>query len=246
MRISFRFRIIPALICLTLLLLGLSLARWQWNKANMREEQARQLQLRQAQAASDAVSFGLSMPEDYTPVFAEGEWLPEWTVYLDNRPLAGISGRIVLMPMRLKLSGNVLLIARGWQARDPKDRLHVTIPPAPAGLVRVSGFVRHQLDRVLQLGEAPAVTQGALLQNLDTAAFRQASNLPVLPWVLQQTSEPSEGLQLHWSSVGNGAERNRAYAWQWLALSALSLIFFSIFTIRIHDSTIQHRKSGSE
>jgi uncharacterized protein YgfB (UPF0149 family) len=39
-------------------------------------------------AATDAVSFGLSLPEDYTPVFAEGEWLPEWTVYLDNRPLA--------------------------------------------------------------------------------------------------------------------------------------------------------------
>jgi cytochrome oxidase assembly protein ShyY1 len=83
-------------------------------------------------------------------------------VYLDNRPLAGISGRIVLMPMRLKLSGKVLLVARGWQARDPKDRLHVTIPPAPAGPIRVSGFVRHQLDRVLQLGEAQAVTQGAL------------------------------------------------------------------------------------
>ncbi len=245
MRISFRFRLFPALVCATLLLLGLSLARWQWNKANLREAQTHQMQVRQLQPASDAVSFGMTLPDMYTPVFAEGEWLPEWIVYLDNRPHGGVSGRIVLMPMRLKNSGNVVLIARGWQARDPQDRLRLTLPPTPPGVVKVSGVVRHQLDRVLQLGDAPALKGGALLQNLDTGMFRQASGLPVLPWILQQTSEAQDGLLLQWSTAASGAERNRAYAWQWLALSLLSLIFFAIFTIRIHEPTIEHEQSGN-
>eukprot|EP01030_Chromulinospumella_sphaerica_P005789 gene5789-5664_t len=74
-------------------------------------------------------------------VTLQGRWLPEHTVYLDNRQMQGRPGFYVVTPLLLPDEKTVVLVQRGWVARNFQDRTQVPRIDTPTGPVQVQGRV---------------------------------------------------------------------------------------------------------
>ncbi|MEO6354417.1 MAG: SURF1 family protein [Burkholderiaceae bacterium] len=233
MRIVFRFRLVPLLATVLVMAIGIAAGQWQTRRAAEKEVIAIRLSERAA-APLLAINAQPLRPDDveYRSVSVSGEFLPEWPVYLDNRPQRGVAGFYVLMPFRIAGSKMHVLIARGWVPRDPASRTKLPAIPTPAGTITVQGTGKRNPGRLLQFGQQDALRPGAILQNLDIASFAQASGLQMQPYLLEQSSAMPDGLARDWPLPSNGIDRHRGYAFQWFALTAMAFIFFVVTGFR--------------
>lgn len=153
-----------------------------------------------------------------------GEWLPQATVFLDNRQMAARPGFFVLTPLRLPAAPGapaVVWVQRGWAPRDNNDRARLPAVPTPAGEVVVPGRVAPAPARLYQFG---AHAGGPIRQNLDLDASAHELGLGVFPLTVVQTeaaSGPADGLLRHWAPPAVDVQKHFGYAFQWFALSAL-------------------------
>ena len=185
---------------------GIALGHWQSDRA---------AQKRAAGASQEQIAL-------------RGEFEPTHTVYLDNKLHRGRPGYHVVQPIRLA-GGRHVLVNRGWVASGPsRDRLPEI--RTPAGEISLSGV---RLARFAQ-AYAPeaAQPQGKVWQNVTLQQFSARSGLALEPYVLEQHSPMDDGLIRDWPRAETGAEKNDAYALQWYALAALSVILFFVLNIR--------------
>jgi surfeit locus 1 family protein len=232
MRFSFRFRLLPFIAMLVVAAIGISLGQWQLRRAAEKEAIEQRINQREkapplrleggAAGASDADAL------EFRQVTVRGAFLPDWTIYLDNRPYQGKPGFHVITPLKIAGSGRHILVARGWIARDVADRSRIPAIATPAGIVDVSGSVRRHAGRLLQLGQPAPLKPGAIVQNLDAAQLAQASGLDIEPFIVEQTSQASDGLVRDWPRPSLGIDRHLGYAFQWFALAATAFLFFVV------------------
>jgi cytochrome oxidase assembly protein ShyY1 len=233
---TFRFRLIPFLATVVLAGVGIGAGRWQDGRA------AQKLALEARLAAGNAAA---PLPLGAAPVAAadvefrrvhlQGEWVAGWPVYLDNRPHAGRPGFYLLMPLRLAGSDMHVLVARGWLPRDMAERSKLPAYATPAGQVVVEGIAKRAPGHVMQLGDAPRLVPGAMVQNADAAAMAAATGWRFQPFVVEQTvpdapgAAGGEALVREWPAPALGADKHKGYAFQWYALAAMAVLFF-VFT----------------
>jgi surfeit locus 1 family protein len=169
-----------------------------------------------------------------------GQWLTERTVYLDNRPMAGRPGFIVLTPLRLAGSDAVVLVQRGWIARDFQDRTRLAEVTTPESEVVVVGRMAAAPSAIYALGKEsaqetsldnskPTATSSRIRQNIDMQGLEsslKAVNLRLLPKVLLQTDAASEGLLRDWPQPDSGVAKHYGYAFQWFGLCATVLVLY--------------------
>jgi cytochrome oxidase assembly protein ShyY1 len=127
-----------------------------------------------------------------------------------------------------------LLGAGGWRPPAATDRQRIAPYPTPPGPITIEGVAKPNAGHVMQLGEAPALTAGAIVQNADVAQVAAASGLQLQPFVLEQTSaDGSEGALLRdWPRPDLGVDKHRGYAFQWYALALTAFLFFIISGFR--------------
>jgi cytochrome oxidase assembly protein ShyY1 len=232
----FRFRTIPFVATLLLVGLGIALGNWQTRRAA--EKTALQARLQQRSAQAPLVLDGKDVDPaavEYRRVMVSGTFLPNWTVYLDNRPLDGRSGFVVVTPLRIAGSDRVVLVERGWAPRDPAVHDRVPTVPPPAGLRTVEGSAVSHPARVMDLGTPPPPAPGAIVQNLDVDGFARASGLSVLPVLVEQAGPAGEGdaaLVRQWAAPATDVDRHKGYAFQWYALAGMAGLFYLITGFR--------------
>jgi surfeit locus 1 family protein len=154
-------------------------------------------------------------------VVLQGQWLQEHTVYLENRPMNGRVGFFAVTPLKLA-DGTVVLVQRGWFARDLLDRLRIVAPPAPSGPQRVQGRIALAPSRLYEFESAGG---GAIRQNLSVTDFGRETGLPLRPLTVVQedaAGTAADGLLRQWAPPSLGVDKHHGYAFQWFALSALS------------------------
>jgi cytochrome oxidase assembly protein ShyY1 len=233
MKLHFRMRLVPLLATVMLVALGIALAQWQTRRAAEKEHILQQILQRGAEAPLVLDGQRLQGQQlAYRKVLLRGEFRRDWPLYLDNRPLHGVAGFYVLMPFKLQGSEMYVLVARGWIPRDPLVRTRLPVLVTPSGAVEVQGVVREQLDRVMQLGAATSLKPGDIVQNLSPADLAKQLQVTMQDFVVEQTSTSPDSLQRDWPLPSSGADRNRGYAFQWYALSAMALIFFVVTGFR--------------
>ena len=216
------------------------LGLWQLDRAAqkiaLQSTLERRLLLPPLPAAELAVDAVTAAAQTHRRIALEGVWMPEKTVFLDNRQMAGRQGFYVLTPLLLA-DGSAVAVQRGWLPRDFLDRSHVVSPPLPAGKARVVGRIATAPGRVYQLGDAGT---GPIRQNLDLDAFGRELGLRLRPLSIQQidaavadavpaspaASAPkppisADGLLRDWPLPATGVETHYGYAFQWFALCAL-------------------------
>jgi surfeit locus 1 family protein len=177
----------------------------------------------QSPAASPAVA-----DQVYRRVSLRGRWLARHTVYLDNRPMDGRVGFYVVTPLALP-DGSAVLVERGWLPRDFQDRTRITPPPTPDGLVVVDGRLAPAPSRLYALGPDAA---GPIRQNLDLDRVAQEIGVPLRPLTVRQTGgDTADGLRRDWPLPAADVQKHYGYAFQWFALSALTIVLYVWFRI---------------
>ncbi|WP_338770796.1 SURF1 family protein [Massilia sp. METH4] len=240
MRIAFRFKPVPFVATLVLVILGIALGRWQDRRAE--EKMAVAAELAGGSTAAPLVLGAQSIEPQHAQfrrVTATGTFVPDWPVYLDNRPHDGRAGFYVLMPFRIDGTAMHVLVARGWLPRDVADRQRIAPYPTPQGTITITGVAKPGAGHVMELGDAPPVQAGAIVQNADAAKVAAASGLQLQPFVLEQTSaDGSERVLLRdWPKPDLGVDKHRGYAFQWYALALTALLFFIISGLNIGKSS---------
>lgn len=223
-----------------------SLGHWQLSRAAQKEAFQAILDERGRMPAIDGktlLSLGVTNAEGggsdgqvllHRRVVLEGRWLPEQTVYLDNRQMYGRPGFFVVTPLLLAGAGNtVVLVQRGWVPRNFQDRTQ--LPPVATSSdaeVRVEGRVAREPSRLYEFSGASSV-QGSsrIRQNLDLAAFRSEIGMPLANLTVLQTGSAGEGLQRDWPVITTGVDKHYGYAFQWFGLCGLVAILYVWFQI---------------
>ena len=185
---------------------GIALGNWQWGRAQEK-----------VAAAAAARPLGL-----------RGEFLPAFTVLLDNKVNRGRPGYHVLQPLQAT-DGRKILVNRGWLPAGA-DRRTLPAPRTPPGTVELQGL---RLERLPQaLAPAGARREGSVWQNATVTEFAAWSGLALEPWIFEQHSPLDDGLVREWTPAGSGAEKNESYALQWYSLAALSLILLFVLNLK--------------
>jgi cytochrome oxidase assembly protein ShyY1 len=232
MRLPFQFRWIPFLAAMFVMVVGIMLGNWQTRRAAEKIAIEQSIAERALQPAVDLNQTYNSAEIEYRRVSAEGEFLADWPVYLDNRPNQGRAGFTLLMPLRLEKNGDLVLVARGWFPRNATERTRLPQIPVPQGPVRIEGVAHRSAGHVLQLGQAAAVVPGAIVQNLEPEELSRASKLPLQNFIIEQTSDTGDNLVRDWPQASAGVDKHRGYAFQWYALAATALLFFLVTGFR--------------
>jgi surfeit locus 1 family protein len=217
--------LIAAVLCAAL---TARLGVWQLDRAAQKQALQTALDARASLAplpsAALARTPALALEQHYRQVTLQGQWVAEATVFLDNRQMQGRPGFVVVTPLKLS-GGEAVLVQRGWVARDMQERSRLPALPLPQGSVDVHGQLASVPGRLAALGaEAAASTAGpAIRQNIDVAQIAQKIKLPLLPLSVLQTGALDDGLLRQWAAPAVGIHKHYGYAFQWFALSALTL-----------------------
>lgn len=239
MSLKLRFWVLTcaALICIVV---TAGLGRWQLGRAVQKEALQAAIEQQSALPAIDTRAL-LAAPDVLGMVHRKavlrGHWLPQHTVFLDNRQMDGKPGFFVLTPFELadqnSAGHKVLLVQRGWLARNFLDRSLVPAVPSPAGVVQIEGRMALPPSK---LYEFKGVDAGRIRQNIDLTEFARQIQSDLLPVSLLQADEAStprvsDGLLRHWQRPNIGVEKHYGYMAQWWALSALIAILYVWFQI---------------
>ena len=227
----------PAVILLAALCLSALTARlgfWQLDRAAQKVQRQASIDERRQRPPLRETELARTAPEldaqVHRPTVVEGRWDPAHTVYLDNRQMQGRPGFYVVTPLLLD-DGTSVLVQRGWQPRDPVDRTRVTAPPTAPGRVTVQGRIAPAPARLYELGTDAA---SAIRQNLDIESFGAETRLRLRPLsILQLQADGSapDGLLRDWPQVSADVHKHYGYAFQWFALSALTIALYVWFQL---------------
>lgn len=189
-----------------LIVLGMSLGGWQWQRAE--EKRAYLMRL----DAAPAMLMPEALPPEGAEVRLQGRYVAEATLFLDNRVLDGRVGVAVLTPL-VDERGRWWLIERGFVPTGPERR-----DPAvdtPAGPVEVSGQWQAAGDTTLLFGPN---REGRRLQRIELTEWADASRFSYAGW-LHQTGGDG-GYTPWWKANVMPPSRHLGYAVQWWGLSA--------------------------
>jgi surfeit locus 1 family protein len=223
--------------------LTLRLGFWQLHRAGQKLALQAELEQRSALPAMGNESLAESpaqvVEQTHRTVRLSGRWLPERTVYLDNRQMLGRPGFFVVTPFSLEGVGGAVLVQRGWAPRDMLDRTRVAAVPSTAGVVQIEGTIAPTLSR---LYEFKAQSGGPIRQNLDIEAFAHETGLSLRPLAVVQNDSPAaagDGLLRQWAAPAVDVHKHYGYAFQWFALAALMTglyVWFQLVRPRIRDN----------
>lgn len=207
---------------------------WQLSRADEKEARHRLIVAQQAApvlSTAELLRHPSQFKQLHQRVALEGQWLPHYTVYLENRVMNGQAGFYVLTPLQIDVATRVL-IQRGWVPRHRQDR--TLLPPivTQPGIVHLEGRLAPPPSPLFSLGSNDAAVPASgplnIRQNLDLDVYAAETGAPLLATVLQ-TDPASDGLLRDWPEISAGVEKNLGYAFQWFALAALQLVLYFWF-----------------
>ncbi|MDE2366651.1 MAG: SURF1 family protein [Betaproteobacteria bacterium] len=227
---QFTPRLWPTVLALIVIVITVQLGNWQLSRA--REKEARQEKL-------DTLSHqpAVSLPPDqvrledfqYRKTEVQGEYLPEYTIYLDNKIYRGVAGYHIITPLKIGSGPMCVLVNRGWVAAD-HDRSRLPDIITPSGPVVVSGLATAATQKTLELSKE--VVSGRVWENLDLERYRNATGLQLQPVMILQQDNIKDGLIREWARPDLGIGKNLGYAFQWFAMALAALIIYLVLSVK--------------
>ncbi|WP_428420184.1 SURF1 family protein [Methylibium sp.] len=199
------------------------LGAWQLSRAAQKEALQASLDTRGAlpplPAATLARDASTAAAQWHRRIVLSGRWLPQHSVFLDNRQMNGRPGFFLLTPLEFA-PGDAVLVQRGWAPRDLRDRALLPEVPTPGGAVRLVGQVAPPPSRLYSFAEGET---GRLRQNIDIEAYARETGLRLRPLSIVQTEgdAPDDGLLRQWPRPAVDVHKHYGYAFQWFALATL-------------------------
>ena len=207
------------------------LGQWQWGKYEERSARAERIETHYAADPVPVTDVLTDQPvgldAEWTRVSARGTYLPDEQVLVRNRPNEGTYGYEVLLPLRLD-DGGTLLVNRGWVVNSPKGAdVAPEVPPAPAGEVELTGWVRlgeDSLGRDLPRGQVASINLEETATEMNTALLGG--------YLLVQSEDPSTPRPEPLEEPDTGTGPHLAYAIQWWFMAIPALLAFFVLSLR--------------
>ena len=215
------------LLTLVLLMLFVSLGRWQWQRGAEKQELWNAFEAHASPPALDAVS-SIDEVQRYRMVALSGSFEPDRQFLLDNVSHRGKAGYEVLTPFVLN-NGRRLLVNRGWVPFSGyRDRLP-DISWQGSRQATVVGRVDELPHGGLASGRAPPpaganwpkVTSFPTHEELETALGR-----PLERRVVLLDPRVEGGYVREWSPPGLAPARHFSYAIQWWGFAVVLLVLY--------------------
>jgi surfeit locus 1 family protein len=221
------------LITIALLVLLVSLGRWQLRRA----DEKRVLWDSFAAGADATMSFDLATPRlaRYQHVETEGHYDASRQVLIDNMVNAERAGYYVITPFALA-GGGWVLVNRGWV---PLGASRAQLPLVPVGEEprRIRGRADNLPSPGIQMGTRavlqPPYPVVANYPNHDEIVrlLKESSWTPAADLVLLDAAEP-DGYVRNWAAPGFPPMRHIGYAVQWFGLALALLVIYLVTNVR--------------
>ena len=224
---------------------------WQLGRAQEKRALQASIQTQAALPSLDAAaliratSMPSSQPDASVPavlhrtITLTGHWLPQHTLFLDNRQMDNKPGLFVLTPFEFTdnatAAKKTILVQRGWLPRNFLDRNVLPEVMTDAAEVTITGRIAPSPSKLF---EFKGYDTGALRQNIAIEALAKELKLELLPYSLLQlemaiadakTNATQDKLLRRWAQPNYGSEKNYGYMVQWWALSALITLLYVWF-----------------
>ncbi len=231
----------------------LRLGFWQYHRAQEKEEHAAQRAHYEKQSPIP-ISPALQTLQDVNakPVKVRGYFIPERTIYLDNRPYQGAPGFYVLTPLQIATpsSASYVLINRGWLPRNFRERAALAPYTTPRTLVDIEGIALAHPGKLWAF-QKPTHQNGPptapdIRQNIDPAVYQLETGWTMQPFIIEQHNDTRDHLIRDWPKPAKGIERHYGYMVQWWGLSAAVLGFGLYCALRQPSKTKSHTTGKSK
>jgi surfeit locus 1 family protein len=226
-------RVFTTLLTIALIVLLISLGRWQLRRA----DEKRVLFDSFAAGTEAARSIDLTTPpvRRYQHVEASGRYDQDRQVLIDNMVDAERAGYFVITPFALA-GGGWVLVNRGWVPLGASRAQRPAIA-VPGDARQVRGRADHMPSPGIQMGTKAALappypvvasfpSRAEIAQLLRESSWTAATDL-----VLLDPGEP-DGYVRHWSAPGFPPMRHIGYAVQWFALALTLAVIYVVTNLR--------------
>lgn len=224
--------VLPHLIATAVVFACLRLAFWQLDRAEEKEQMARQWE--QAPAVELATLDTQSAP-DFALVQGLGTWDTQRHVMLDNQIRNNHPGVHVFSLFKPLDGGPLLLINRGWQPWLRRSGQWPEIE-TPDSVVQLTGRLSPPPRVGFQLGAAQALDAENwpnLTTYFDLERVREVFGPEVLDQVvLLSPDHPQHLTGDEWQTIVMGPERHRGYAFQWFSIGSAVFAIWAFLSYR--------------
>jgi len=220
---------VPTVAALALVALTVWLGNWQDRRAQEKTERQALLEAREV-APPLTITGAAGTAEDllFRRLRAEGRFVADGQIFIDNRIHGGRAGYNVVTPFRLSPSGAILLVNRGWVARSAAYPAPPTVP-VPEGERAIAGLAVLPPARFLEL--SADTVEGNVWQNLSIERYAKRVKGPVVPVVLL-ANPPGEGLAAVDERPDAGIAKHREYALTWYSLAVTAGVLWVALNLR--------------
>lgn len=222
------------IITIASVLIFIELGKWQLSRADEKTAHYEQLEEYAKQPAIKLPGVLIKLKDfQYREVEVEGEYLPEYTIFLDNKTHKGRAGYHIITPLKIANSSVCVAINRGWVATG-LDRAVLPEISEINGQVKVTGVVVSSELRILELSNT--LPTGKVWDNFDLNRYQDVVNLKMQPIMVLQKDRIEDGLIRDWDKPDSGASKNMGYAIQWFLLAATAIIIFLVLNVKRKNS----------
>jgi surfeit locus 1 family protein len=232
---AFRPSLAVTLATVAFVALTVELGNWQLRRADEKLARMTLLNERRLQPSFDLNTGDSASPDlAWRRVRAQGVYLSRDALLIDSRIHDHIPGYHVVDPLEVSGSRAIVLVNRGWMAAR-LDGTHAAAPPPPSGPVSVEGIAAVSLEPKIRFVKDVLPAPGAeraLWSNLDLNAYRKATGLTVLPFVVEQTGDAGDRLVRDWPGPPDDVPMHKAYALQWYTFAGIALALFVALNLK--------------
>lgn len=218
----FRYRFTPnwVMLLLSLLFISLFIRLGVWQLARAKEKN-QLIHAEQALSKRPPISWPNdhnNPPQPFQRFAIEGRFLSP-TLLLDNQFYHHQVGYDIVSPFLLS-TGTVVLVDRGWVARDNTAQPYPT-PQTPASFVHLMGSVYFPSTKSWVLGNEIEKKEAdfMVIERINTDLIRQLLHKSVHPFIIRLDKASKHGFVRDWQVVNFPPARHQAYALQWFLLA---------------------------
>ncbi|EKD72598.1 MAG: hypothetical protein ACD_45C00630G0004 [uncultured bacterium] len=165
----------------------------------------------------------------FQSVFVEGQYLNQFTMFVQNRFYHDALGYEVLTPLHILRDKKLLLVDRGWVPKPP-DKSLPSIQNTD-GMQQVKGYIKVLDEYQFILGKNILQDQltPLVMQKIDMNEISRVLQQSFYPFILRLDASQSHGFVRDWIITTMLPERHMAYAVQWFLLAIVLCIAYFCF-----------------
>ncbi len=248
---------LPVLLMLAvgMVLAMLRLGIWQLDRAEQKTEILNQLKAYATLPPVDLVSMLSEFSDEmrFRNVIAQGRYLADKSIYIDNQVVAGQVGYRVFTPFLLanaktqKQPTTTIMVDRGWVSVG-ESRSQLPTFKTSVETLTLSGRLNTAPSKPPIWNDKYSVSEGQLWQYLPLQEYALQMHLSVLPLVLELAPEPSSNelkqqFKRIWADISDEwVAKHQGYAFQWFAMAVAFSIACLVLLLR-HNATSKNQSS---